>query len=204
MTSANLNIVLTNALCCVSELSAKLSKMYSIGNKCADSELVKLKLLNDYIDTLSCYRIDTITSKYKIRLDYNGFFNDESDPAKNYTFIINGISYTLPGSKKVFIKTLLLQILSTIPDVISYSYYEDPDKLFERFSYLEIETPCNIHEITFQNSVILTGEVLISKDIPMYQTGICEIKNCITEDQFNQMVAYVMNACDICECQLTK
>lgn len=55
MTETNLNIVLTNALCCSGELALKISDMYSIGNKCADSEFKKLKILIDKLKVLEEY-----------------------------------------------------------------------------------------------------------------------------------------------------
>jgi hypothetical protein len=59
MTESNLNIILTNALCCSATKAKEVSKLYSIGNSCADEELAKLKLLNDYIEELRCYNFST-------------------------------------------------------------------------------------------------------------------------------------------------
>ena len=45
MTATNLNIVLTNAVCCSSAQAVKVSKLLSNGSICAKAEVVKLKLL---------------------------------------------------------------------------------------------------------------------------------------------------------------
>lgn len=58
ITQDTLNIVLANALCCSSGLAIKVAKMYSIGNKCADSEFRKLKLLIDKIELLRSFKFD--------------------------------------------------------------------------------------------------------------------------------------------------
>lgn len=55
MTLENLNIILTNALCCVSRKASEISHLYSIGNKCADSEVKKLKILIDKINIIKDY-----------------------------------------------------------------------------------------------------------------------------------------------------
>lgn len=59
MTFNNLKIVLTNALCCSSEQAIKVSNMLSRGDKCAKSELIKLKVLLDRINLLSEYLCDS-------------------------------------------------------------------------------------------------------------------------------------------------
>jgi hypothetical protein len=55
MTETNLNLVLTNALCCSSKLAVEVADLYAMNNKCADSEFAKLKLLIDRIEALKCY-----------------------------------------------------------------------------------------------------------------------------------------------------
>lgn len=62
MTATNLNIVLTNAVCCSSAQAVKVSKLLSNGSLCAKAEVIKLKLLNDYIEALKCYDPDTTTN----------------------------------------------------------------------------------------------------------------------------------------------
>lgn len=66
MTSKNLNIVLTNAICCSSNLAIKVSKLLSMGNFCAESEVIKLKLLNDSIEVLKCFTANDNLTEDKI------------------------------------------------------------------------------------------------------------------------------------------
>jgi len=93
MNATNLNIVLTNSLCCISAQAAKVSKMYSIGNKCAESELQKLKLMNDWFEALRCYNAESsINSKFVVRLDYetyNGILKATSNVGRRYVITVN-------------------------------------------------------------------------------------------------------------------
>lgn len=54
MTSENLDIVLSNALCCSSKKAIIVSDLLSRGDKCAKSKFKELKILNDSIETLLC------------------------------------------------------------------------------------------------------------------------------------------------------
>lgn len=51
----NIKIVLINAKCCIGELAAKVAKLYAIGDKCANSELKKLKILEDRYKSIEDY-----------------------------------------------------------------------------------------------------------------------------------------------------
>jgi hypothetical protein len=69
MTETNLNLVLTNALCCSSKLAVQVADLYAMGNKCADAEFRKLKILIDRIESLSCYNFNDATpSEFKFTL----------------------------------------------------------------------------------------------------------------------------------------
>lgn len=59
MTQSTYNTILTNAFCCISTYATKVSKLLSLGNKCATKEIIKLKLLIDYVEVFSCYNINT-------------------------------------------------------------------------------------------------------------------------------------------------
>lgn len=204
MTSTNLNIVLTNAVCCSANLAAKVSKLYSIGDKCADSELVKLKLLNDYIETLRCYKIDAINSKFRYRTLYDAaIFRALSNPLRTYVITVNGVSQNLPGDG---IKTrfeIIGELLGLFSNVISYTYTEDPDTSNPRYSYLDIEADCDVTEINYSVYITATGNLNTSIDLLPYQTGVCTIENCLTDEEYQKLIEYVMSTCDICECQLT-
>ena len=61
MTSENLDIVLSNALCCVAKKAVIVSDLLSINNKCAKSKIKELKILNDSINTLLCNAYEETT-----------------------------------------------------------------------------------------------------------------------------------------------
>lgn len=209
MTSTNLNIILTNAVCCTATLAAKVSKLYSIGDKCADAELAKLKLLNDYIETLRCYKIDAINSKFRYRTLYDAaIFRTLSNPLRTYTITVNGVSQSLPGDG---IKTrfeIISDLLGLFPNIISYIYNEDPNTSNPRknnnYAYLDIEADCDVTEINYSTYITATGALNSSIDLVMYQTGVCTVTNCLTDEEYQTLIEYVMSTCDICECQLNQ
>lgn len=205
MTSENLNIILTNAVCCASKKATAVSKLLSLGNKCAAAELVKLKLLVDYIETLRCYKIDPVTSLFQLTLPYNSnFFRGLSLTTRLYVITVNGVQYSMQGDGILTRFEILEAILATIPNVISYSLIEDPDGTPDRQMFFSIEATCDTTSITYSVYEFLSGLLLNSRDFGMYRAGLCTVTNCLTEDQFNILVKYVMSMCDICECQLVE
>lgn len=60
MTTENINIVLTNAQCCIGKYAVKVSKLLSMNDNCAESEVVKLKLMNDYFEVACEYNNNPI------------------------------------------------------------------------------------------------------------------------------------------------
>lgn len=60
MTLDNFKIVLTNIKCCIAEKAVKISDLYSIGNKCVNSEVKKLKVLEDKLKVLEEYYITSV------------------------------------------------------------------------------------------------------------------------------------------------
>lgn len=204
MNATNLNIVLTNSLCCISAQAAKVSKLYSIGSKCVESELQKLKLMNDWFEALRCYNAnDTINSKFILRGNAV-FLNTVSDSGRTYIITINGVEYSLQGDNTTLVVDLIATLMSSIPEIISFTVIEYPDLKPINYFELHIEALCNITSINY--SVIKNEETIptISIDFTLYQTGLCTITNCLTETQFNTMVHKLMSACDICDCQLTQ
>jgi len=210
MTESNLNIVLTNALCCSSAQAAKVSKLYSIGNSCADEELVKLKLLNDRIEALRCYVFGTATNS-----EYTFYGLDEAlwgawiavpegplgDPDLNtVSLTVNGILYTIPGDGTSTSSQLIIAKLTELGFYVSYSY---------------VTNGFTDHDITF----ILTCEVtslniqVYTKPAKLYPftntvIGGCGIEqntiNCLTELQQDAIAHQIMATCEICDCQLTQ
>lgn len=209
MTSTNLNIVLTNALCCISAQAAKVSKLLSIGNKCADEDVIKLKLLNDYFDTLRCYNANTsINSEFVLKLtyaDYLSLSTSATSSLRNYVLTIDGIQYTFVGDN-VTTRTEALIILldQALPNNNYYTIIEPATK-DDRFVFIYVTGLCDSESITYQNILISTGSpVGVTFAWTKYKNGLCTVTNCLTESEFNIIVAKLMAACDICECQLTQ
>lgn len=206
MNGTNLNIVLTNALCCISAQAVKVSKLYSIGDKCADSELQKLKLMNDWFEALRCYKADPINSKFMLSFSYNNgneLFNQVSESNVVYSIIINGITYSVEGDDETVVSVLIRDLLLSIEEVVSHNLITEPIRFSPRGMQLLIEADCDIETIKFTE---VKDEITIELDVDMtmYQQGLCTPINCLTEDQFETIVAKLMKECDICECQLTQ
>lgn len=208
MNATNLNIVLTNSLCCISAQAAKVSKLYSIGGKCAESELQKLKLMNDWFEALRCYNAESsINSKFMVRLDYevyNNILKATSNVGRRYVITVNGVEYSVDGDGVTSVGDLVGALILSATGVISLVVVEDPDGRLPRFAYLYIEADCDVTTINYQVIRIIDEVVLTDIDFTLYQAGLCTVTNCLTEEQFNIIVANLMAACNICECQLTQ
>lgn len=207
MTSTNLNIVLTNALCCISAQAAKVSKLYSIGNGCVESEVQKLKLMNDWFEALRCYNANTsIASKFLLRIDYatyNSAFLATSNVNRNYVLTVNGTSYTVQGDGTTPIGTLIGTLVGTIDNISNLNAITDPDGFSPRYVYLYLDGLCDVTEINYQVIRISDNTVLTDIDWTLYQQGYCTVTNCLTEEQADIMMHDIMRQCDICDCQLT-
>ncbi len=207
MNSTNLNIVLTNALCCISTQAVKVSKLLSIDSKCAEAEIQKLKLMNDWFKALQCYNIDGfINSKFILKTTYSTYdtlLNTISDSNKLYIFTINNIEYSIQGDNTTTVISILENLSATIPEIISVFYIKNKTKEPE-FMFFHIDANCNIQSINYKIIQISDNTILANSDYTLYQTGYCTVPNCLTKKQFNIIVANLMAACDICECQLIK
>lgn len=208
MTSENLNIVLTNSLCCISAQAAKVSKLYSIGDKCVESEVQKLKLMNDWFETLRCYNAETsINSKFVLRLDYevyNSSLKSTSSIGRRYIITVNGIEYSTLGDGITSVGDLIGALILSATEIISLTVIEEPDGTPDRQVYLYIEAECDITTINYQVIRLDVEAIIADIDFTLYQAGLCTVTNCLTEKQFNIIVANLMATCDICECQLTQ
>ncbi len=204
MTSENLNIVLTNSLCCISAQAVKVSKLYSIGDKCADSELQKLKLMNDWFEALRCYNAnESINSEFALKLSYNAYIA-LSNVLRNYTVNVNGIESTLPGDGVKTTLEIYLELLAIVlPDGI-INIVLDPDGIDQRDATIYITGLCDTENITLTTTLISTGAVLNTIEVTKYKNGLCTVLNCLTEADFEILVAKLMKECDICECQLNQ
>lgn len=208
MNATNLNIVLTNSLCCISAQAAKVSKLYSIGGSCAESELQKLKLMNDWFEALRCYNAETsINSKFVLRLDYNDYttiLKSTSSIGRRYIITINGVEYSTLGDGVTSVGDLIGALILSATGIISLTVIEEPDGIPDRQVYLYIEAECDITTINYQVIRLDVEAIIADIDFTLYQAGLCTVTNCLTEDQFNTMVHKLMSACNICECQLTQ
>ena len=122
MTETNLNLVLTNALCCSSKLAVQVADLYAMGNKCADAEFRKLKILIDRIESLSCYDFTyNKNSEFSFTLNsgLNFIFNSLGSTffEGQITLTVNDITYIVPivstdTCKQMIINKLIeLQVL---------------------------------------------------------------------------------------------
>lgn len=208
ITNNNLNIILTNALCCISEQAVKVSKLYSIGDKCADSELQKLKLMNDWFEALKCYNTEeSVNSKFLLKVEYNIYailLKAPSNVNYSYNITINGILYSVNGDGVTSIVDLINILILSAPGIISTTVTEDPDNFTPRYVYSYIEADCDITNINYKVIQISDGVILTNVDWTMYQQGVCTITNCLAEESFNIIVTKLMKECDICECQLNQ
>ena len=208
MNSTNLNIVLTNALCCISTQAVKVSKLLSIGSKCTEAEIQKLKLMNDWFKALQCYNADdSINSKFVLHLLYNEYLNvlkNTSNTGRTYIVTVNGIEYSAVGDGVTSVGDLVGGLILSAEGVNSLTEVVDPDTNTPRYVYLYIDADCDITTINY--TVIRNSDQveLSNIDWTLYQTGYCTVPNCLTEEQFNIIVANLMAACNICECQLNQ
>ena len=204
MTADNLNIVLTNSLCCISAQAVKVSKLYSIGDKCADSELQKLKLMNDWFEALRCYNAnESISAEFALKISYDNY-RALSNVLRNYTVNVNGVESTLPGDGVKTTFEIYLELLDIVlPSNIHYTVL-DPDGGDQRDATIYITGLCDTENITLTTTLISTGAVLNTIEFTKYKNGLCTVLNCLTEAEFNILVAKLMKECDICECQLNQ
>jgi len=208
MNSTNLNIVLTNALCCISAQAAKVSKLYSIGNRCVESEVQKLKLMNDWFEALRCYNAnDSINSKFVLHLEYDeylSFLKATSNVGRTYVITVNNVEYSVVGDGITTIGNLVSNLLLSALGINSLTEVVDPDTHTPRHVYIYIDADCDVSTINYKVIRNSDNTILTDIDYTLYQTGYCTVTNCLTEEQFNTIVAKLMAACDICECQLNQ
>lgn len=204
MNATNLNIVLTNSLCCISAQAVKVSKLYSIGDKCADSELQKLKLMNDWFEALRCYNAnESISAEFALKISYENY-SALSNVLRNYTVNVDGVESTAPGDGVKTIFEIYLELLAIVlPDGI-ITIVLDPDGRDQRDATIYITGLCDTENITLTTTLISTGAVLNTIEVTKYKNGLCTVLNCLTEADFEILVAKLMKECDICECQLNQ
>lgn len=190
MTFDNLNIVLTNAVCCSAVKAVELSDLLSKGNLCVESKIRELKLLNDRINLLRCYNFDTSTQLATFTVSVT---NIEVFASTVFTLNINNIA----GPSVVY------NVFNNINSVYTYLFTK------AGFTYILISSIgnvktylvtalCDTNTLTVSNSNDSSINTFIQNT-----KGSCTIKtNCITEDQMNSITNEIMEYCNICNCQL--
>lgn len=208
MTETNLNIVLSNALCCSSQLASKVGKLYDTGNLCVDTEFNKLKLLVDRIEVLKCYNFPIVT----IIPGNNSYFFTEISGQQGTNLLstinltiqlnVNGIIYTLVSDGVNNGLELIINKLTQLGVLVSYTIVE-----IRKSIEFNLVLTCDILNISF--TVQYGGETPLESIFTNTIPGICTstiitpVENCLTEEQADIMMHDVMRQCDICDCQLT-
>jgi hypothetical protein len=207
MTETNLNIVLSNALCCSSQLATKVGKLYDTGSLCVDTEFDKLKLLIDRIETLKCYNFPIVTitsninSKFFTGISESEFFWLSSDTNLTIQLNVNGTIYTLVSDGVNNGYELIINKLTQLGVLISYTLTGEKNKIFN------LTLTCDILNISFttQYGGEIPFQIIFSNTVPgsCSTTIITPAQNCLTEEQADIMMHDIMRQCDICDCQLT-
>ena len=206
----NVNLILTNSLCCIGRYAVKVSKLLSIGDNCADSEVMKLKLMNDYFNAALCYDntsvdINTIISFNTNASPFlsNSFFymNKISTLGREYHVIINSTMYAFYGDGTSTILTILINRLNGLGVYISHTQVDTylVDTIIS--TLVTFTLTCNVQSmILYYDSGTEAKPTQIGEII---QLGNCiPTDNCLTEVEFEIIMNKLMEACEICPCQL--
>lgn len=208
MTSNNIDIVLTNALCCSANKANELSDLLSKGSLCTESKVRELKVLNDLINTLFCYQNKPTSSKFILKIPYSvyvDFTTNVSQTIKNYVFTVNNSTYSFVGDNTTIKFDVLINFLGlALPN--NYTMTVDFDSISNiktnTYVYLNITTSCDIINIKETTYLISSGAITSNFVFIPTGSGNCNPLNCLTEDEFNNSLSKIMSICDICECQL--
>lgn len=195
MNQTNLEIILTNVICCIAKKSIQFSKLLSIGSKCYKKELRDLKILNDTLKVLSeeGFTQNSIFQQY-LNIE---FTQNILSPSEYITFYINNIPVIIYGNDQ---DTLLDQITNYV-ESINGSITVTPI-IGNNFYLINITLSCNVVSFRFSVPSIPVSEVVSDPTIfNNVQSGICT--GCLTEEQINKLSHLLMKHCNICDCQLT-
>lgn len=151
MTETNLNLVLTNALCCSSKLAVQVADLYAMGNKCADAEFRKLKILIDRIESLSCYNV-TVDNNAEFSFTLNPVLNNIFNALGStfydgtITLVVNENIYNIPivssdTCKQMIINKLIeLQVLKEYYEIGEFTKVFMLDCSVINFNFLVVFT----------------------------------------------------------------
>ena len=209
MTKNNLNIILGNALCCSANKAIEISDLLSMGNKCVNEKIKNLQILNDSIESLKCYKFDTIVpitnSVFTLSLNNNNNSNFAitviPSGYPNLSILMNGVTYSIAydGIKTSY--QLFINLLTSLGVFVSVS-----STTIGNITVYTYTLNCNIISL----NISFYGEAGIINFILMLITpGNCNIKivppiNCLTSTQMDFLAHKIMSICDICDCQLIK
>lgn len=205
MTSTNLNIILTNALCCSATKAVALSDKLSKGILCLESEKRELKLLNDRIEILRCYNFSingSINNTILTIGDKNFILSNISVNGREYTIVINGITYIKIGNGIKEIHDLITEQFITLGYFISLETLTVND-----VNYIKYVVSCEVISLTISAPSGVFIPPSYSTTAIINQIGVCGITtelNCLTVDQMDKMTHEIMEYCNICDCQLTQ
>jgi hypothetical protein len=209
MTTENINIVLTNAQCCIGKYAVKVSKLLSMNDNCAESEVVKLKLMNDYFEIACEYKNDVVIVSNEnseivltTPVDSDIYLDDILMMGDGFQLFVNGTSHNVFGDKFSTIGELIVDKLQDLGIYISHTVvYETIDSGVISMSY-SFELPCDvlsmkvIYRMSYIDGILKTPGVCNIKTIINYD-------NCITPEEFEIVINKLMKVCEICPCQLT-
>lgn len=223
MTFEQLKIVYTNALCCSSELAVKVSDLYSRGDKCADFEMIKLKLLNDKILILKDWLNDHCNLVKNGEFTYDLSYWDNVDVGDAGPWLWNsgeayfeasdqgaGIAQNclVPGRK--YLLSFDYHYTPGVNPLGEYirikvgtsEYFVNPITASTTLQHVELEITC-VGNSTFSlytsfdsntNSILYLDNVIIRNT---------DDNGCLTEEQIDTLTHDIMKSCEICDCQLT-
>lgn len=205
MTESNLNIVLANVMCCLAQKGYDVSNMYSVGNKCADEELLKLKILQDKFESLKCYNFNsTITSTNTpsiFTLDLTELeseaFNDYIPNKDPWLIIVNTTQYSGTGDGNISIKELLEILVPTTEPITRVCTTNCLHTLKANcdVTFIRVEFTINAVEYKFTFDLITQGTC---------SSTTIESTNCLTSEDMDKLAHDLMEECDICDCQLNQ
>jgi hypothetical protein len=216
MTAENINLVLTNANCCISAYAVKVSKLLSTNSLCAESEVLKLKMMNDYYKAVSCYdSIPVVTISNDVTpaiisleslKSSTLYLDDISNIADTYNLLITdvtNITALMPGDGVTKIGDLIVAELITQGLYISHTvdFLSVDDDILCTYTF---NLNCTVQELNLS----FTGgmERIIGTVLGLGYCG-TEIttypENCLTSEELDIVINKLMLACEICPCQLT-
>jgi hypothetical protein len=215
MTAENINLVLTNANCCISAYAVTVSKLLSTNSLCAEAEVLKLKMMNDYYAAASCYdttpivtivgtpvpSIIMLTSISTSPL----YLDNVSGLTDTYTLLINdvtNITILIPGDGITKIGDLIVAALITAGLYISHTVVFNPIR--DIVCMYTFDLDCTVSGLTLSIAEPFTE--IVGEEL---QPGFCGTEvttypeNCLTSEELDIVINKLMLACEICPCQLT-